>query len=78
MPEPEATAHVHSCAQTRRRAGEPVMQPTGAPLAEEAAAIVAVLTLLQAEAPPGTAAPRVSAWAQAGRREALRPWKRQA
>ncbi|MEZ4563529.1 MAG: hypothetical protein R2853_12425 [Thermomicrobiales bacterium] len=54
------------------------MQPTGAPLAEEAAAIVAVLTLLQAEAPPGTAAPRVSAWAQAGRREALRPWKRQA
>ena len=52
-------------------------QLLGEPSAEEAAAIVAVLSLMQAEPHPGTEAPSASAWARAGRREAIRPWARQ-
>jgi hypothetical protein len=47
------------------------------PTEEETAAIMAVVTLLQADEPQEARAPRMSAWAQAGRREAVRPWTRQ-
>ncbi len=47
------------------------------PTLEETAAIAAVLALMQAEAPPEVDPPRASAWARAGRREAVRPWPEQ-
>ncbi len=43
----------------------------------ETAAMVAVLALMPVEASVGAEPPRMSAWARAGRREAVRPWKKQ-
>lgn len=44
------------------------------PAEEETAAIIAVLSLMQREATREATGPRTSAWARAGRREAVRPW----
>lgn len=50
--------------------------PVGTAL-EETAAMVAVLALMQTETSLDTEPPSMSAWARAGRREAVRPWKKQ-
>jgi hypothetical protein len=47
---------------------------TELPTAEETAAIVAVLSLMQEEPPQAAESVRTSPWARAGRREAVRPW----
>jgi hypothetical protein len=47
------------------------------PTEEEVAAIMAVLMLIQAESAPVPEAPRVSAWARAGKREAVQSWTKQ-
>jgi hypothetical protein len=71
------TSNAFRESQVSRGVGNQAVQIAGEPSAEEAAAIIAVLSLMQREAPSGTEVPRTSAWARAGRREAVRPWTRQ-
>ena len=44
------------------------------PVEEETAAIIAVLSLMTTEDSSEEITPQISAWARAGRREAVRPW----
>jgi hypothetical protein len=59
---------------TRTGVGREAACNAEGPTLEKAAAIAAVLALMQAEAHPEADPPRASAWARAGRREAVRPW----
>jgi hypothetical protein len=59
---------------TRSQAGKRSAHDTKGATPEVAAAIVAVVALTQAEALPEAEPPRASAWARAGRREAVRAW----
>jgi hypothetical protein len=71
------TSNAFRQSQVNRSGGDQTVQITGGPSGEAAAAIIAVLSLMQAETPSGTEVPRASAWARAGRQEAVRPWTRQ-
>lgn len=73
MPAKEPDVIKYPTDSARTEAG----QGTAAPTAEETAAIVAVLALVQAEEPKVEDSPRPSSWARAGRRDAVRPWTKQ-
>ncbi len=77
MAEQKSTTNASRPSRAGRGAGDQAVRMAGEPSPEEAAAIIAVLSLMQPEAPTGAGAPRASAWARAGRREAVRPWTRQ-
>jgi hypothetical protein len=78
MPDQRLTSNSARYAQTTHGGAKQLEGLAGEPSMEETAAIIAVLSLMQTEAPADQEAPRASAWARAGRREAVRPWTRQA
>ena len=74
MVKQESTSSVSTTATEKLRDGRTTSFSTDAPTDEETAAIIAVLSLMQVEAPTEPSASQTSAWARAGKREAVRPW----
>jgi hypothetical protein len=77
MMEPEPTFKSSPRSQASSGVGGNSTCGAEGPTAEETAAIVTVLALLQTDATPEAEPPGMSAWARAGRREAARPWTKQ-
>ena len=74
MVEQEPTSRVSPGSPKHVRDGRIDASRADVPGDEEAAAIIAVLSLMRTDAPLEANTPRASAWARAGRREAVRPW----